>query len=68
MTNITGKLDRPYSEQKISCDVCLKEIPPSEAKSSEGESYVLNFCGLDCYEEWRARQPEQKKDEGLQGP
>lgn len=39
--------------EKVSCEVCLKEIPRSEAKVEEVKDYVAHFCGLDCYEKWR---------------
>ena len=39
-------------EAKVKCEVCLKEIPRSEAKSAEAIDYVVYFCGLDCYEKW----------------
>ena len=45
---------------RVSCDVCLKEVPRSEAQSPEGSDYVLYFCGLDCYEQWK----QQKDREG----
>jgi hypothetical protein len=50
---------------KIPCDVCHKEIPLSEARRFEAEDYVANFCGLDCYAEWKQRseamrQPDEK--------
>lgn len=37
---------------KVSCDVCLKEIPKSEAKVEEAADYVAYFCGLECYDKW----------------
>ena len=37
----------------ISCEVCLKEVPKSEAKSAEVNDYVAYFCGLDCYDKWQ---------------
>ena len=37
----------------ISCEVCLKEIPISEAKNEEASDYVVYFCGLDCYQIWK---------------
>ncbi len=43
-------------EPQINCNVCLKEIPRSGAKSHEAEEYVIWFCGLECYEQWRKRQ------------
>ncbi|ABA58089.1 hypothetical protein Noc_1614 [Nitrosococcus oceani ATCC 19707] len=55
------------SEPKLNCDVCLKEIPQSEAQSAEAEEYVRWFCGLECYEQWRndeknKENPEEKKE------
>lgn len=38
---------------KISCDVCRKEVPLSEAVVPEAKDYVAHFCGLDCYEQWK---------------
>lgn len=53
--------------EKISCDVCHKEIPLSEAKRFEAQDYVAHFCGLDCYATWKQRsealerQQQEKK-------
>lgn len=43
----------------LNCEVCLKEIPTSEAKSAEAEDYVAHFCGLECYEQWKARHQDE---------
>ena len=54
---------RPQSAaEQISCEVCHKEIPLSEAKSFEAEDYVAHFCGLECYSAWKQRSevPEQQ--------
>ena len=48
------------NEALVSCDVCLKEIPRSEAKVEEASDYVAYFCGLECYGKW---QQENNKDE-----
>ena len=53
---------KPVAEQ-VPCEICLKEIPASEAKTAEAVDYVAYFCGLDCYEKWkeqnqRARRPD----------
>lgn len=48
-------------EPKISCDACLKEVPRSEAKSHEGEEYVIWFCGLECYEQWKKAEDSSKE-------
>ena len=37
----------------VACDVCLKEIPKSEAKVEEATDYIAYFCGLECYEKWQ---------------
>jgi hypothetical protein len=50
--------------ERVSCDVCLKQVPKSEAKSPEASDYVLYFCGLDCYEQWRQQKdPEAPPSE-----
>jgi hypothetical protein len=45
----------------VSCEVCLKEIPVSEAKSEEASGYVAHFCGLECYAIWEAQQRKDDK-------
>lgn len=39
--------------ENVPCEICLKEIPQSEAKVVEVDDYVANFCGLECYEKWQ---------------
>lgn len=46
----------PDEEELVSCDVCLKEIPVSEAKSDEASDYVHHFCGLECFSKWQAQE------------
>ena len=48
----TGAID----EIKVKCEVCLKEVPQSEARIAEAVDYVVYFCGLDCYDEWAAKR------------
>ena len=48
------------NEKLVPCEVCLKEIPRSEAKVEEASDYVAYFCGLDCFEKW---QKENNKTE-----
>lgn len=45
--------NRVDDEMLIECEVCLKEIPGSEAKTDEVNDYVTYFCGLDCFEKWK---------------
>ncbi len=49
-------------EEKVSCEVCLKEIPVSEAKSAEAVDYFVHFCGLDCYEKWKAKEKQEARE------
>ncbi len=49
--------------ERVPCEVCLKEIPKSEAQSAEAQDYVAYFCGLQCYEEWAAEQIREKTRE-----
>ena len=46
-----GKI--PLDPEQIACEVCLKEIPISEAKSEEASDYVLHYCSLECYAKWK---------------
>ena len=48
------------SYEKIDCEICLTEIPISEATNEEACEYVAYFCGLDCYDTWRKQQEEQQ--------
>jgi hypothetical protein len=50
----------------VSCDVCQKEIPLSEANRFEAEDYVAHFCGLECFSTWKQRS-EVKKRQGEKG-
>ena len=59
---------RPESvAEKISCEVCHKEIPLSEANRFEAQDYVAHFCGLECYSTWKEhseaidRKQQEKK-------
>lgn len=48
------KTDTSEKEGVVTCEVCLKEIPRSTARSLEGPDYVYHFCGSRCYEKWLA--------------
>jgi hypothetical protein len=51
---------KPEEPLTVPCEVCLKEIPRSEALNSEAEDYVVHFCGLDCYRAWAANAEERQ--------
>ena len=46
----------PEDSVLVSCEVCLREIPRSEAGIVEAEDYMMHFCGLECYRQWREAQ------------
>ncbi len=47
--------DKPVEVETVKCEVCLKEVPLSEATVSEASDYFVNFCGLECFEKWKAQ-------------
>jgi len=51
-----GGQTKNSQEMTVSCEVCMKEIPASEAKTAEAVDYVAHFCGLECFEKWKHRQ------------
>lgn len=44
--------------ENVPCKTCLTEIPHSKAKIVEVDDYVMNFCGLECYEKWQKEKTE----------
>ncbi len=57
MVNVAAGID----EGNVECEMCLKEIPHSEAGIVEANDYVMYFCGLDCYRQWRETIPEKDR-------
>jgi hypothetical protein len=49
---------KPPESQRVPCEVCLKEVPKSEAEMAEARDYVAYFCGLECYDKWRRERAE----------
>jgi hypothetical protein len=49
---------------KMACYVCMKEVPISEIVSFEATDYVVHFCGLDCYDQWK-NLPEKSISERI---
>lgn len=47
----------------VKCEICLKEVPKSEAKISEAQDYVMHFCGLDCYDKWQKKCESDAKED-----
>ncbi|MFZ2300854.1 MAG: DUF3330 domain-containing protein [Gallionella sp.] len=53
-------------EASVSCDMCRKEVPLSEAVIPEAADYVAHFCGLNCYSQWK-KQSEHRQQGGGTG-
>jgi hypothetical protein len=53
--------DKSSDPELVACEVCLKEVPLSEATVPEALDYVAHFCGLECYEKWKQQggKPDQ---------
>ena len=47
--------DKPLETTTVACDICLKEIPASQARNEEVLDYVVHFCGLECYATWKGQ-------------
>ena len=43
----------PVQEDRVACEVCLREVPRSESLVPEAADYVAYFCGLECFEKWK---------------
>ena len=44
---------RASDAERVACEVCLREVPRSEAVVPEATDYVAYFCGLECFEKWK---------------
>ncbi|MDP2370364.1 DUF3330 domain-containing protein [Rhodoferax sp.] len=55
--------DKPVELDLIACEICLKEVPISEATVPEATDYVVHFCGVECYQKWK-RQADAPEDPG----
>ncbi len=56
--NTTSENSLPEDDQLVSCEVCLKSVPASEADIVEANDYVAYFCGLECYDIWRNKEKQ----------
>jgi hypothetical protein len=50
------------NRELVECEICLKEIPASEAKNEEASDYVLHFCGLECFDKWRSSEDKAEQN------
>ena len=54
--------DKPTEVEQIACDVCMKEVPLSQATVPESQDYVAHFCGLECYAKWKGEHEKTQPD------
>lgn len=45
----------------VPCEVCMKEVPLTEATVPEASDYVAYFCGLECYAKWKGEPGKVKE-------
>jgi hypothetical protein len=60
MVNKSG----PTENEKVSCAICRKEIPLTEAVIPEAADYMAHFCGLECYAQWKKESERAGKNAG----
>ena len=53
--------------EKVSCAICRKEIPLTEAVIPEAADYMAHFCGLECYAEWKQQSERPVQPRGKPG-
>lgn len=44
--------------ETIACNICLDEIPNTVNQNAEADEYVSNYCGLECYQQWRDKHAD----------
>ena len=60
--------DKPVEVERVACVICLKEVPITEATVPEAADYVMHFCGLGCYEEWKKQRGKPDDQAEKSGP
>ncbi len=48
--------ERTTTEEEVTCELCLREVPVSEAQCAEAADYFLYFCGADCFAKWTGQE------------
>ena len=54
--------DQAIELEQVSCEICMKEVPMTEAMVPEAEGYFVHFCGLDCYQQWKSKSKDPGKE------
>ena len=42
--------------EKVACEVCHKNILTTDAQREEATDYIIYFCGLNCYDQWKHQE------------
>lgn len=48
--------EKPVEVVRVQCEICLKEVPISEAQVFEATDYFVHFCGVECYDKWKGQR------------
>ena len=56
--------DKPTDLTLVSCEVCLKHVPVSEAAVPEASDYFVHLCGLECYQRWKDQREAPSPQNG----
>jgi|GEM_PF-6765208 len=54
-------MPKPNEVEKLSLDICRREIPRSELGISEADDYIVHYCGTDYYAEQRIGKAKDDK-------
>jgi len=47
--------EKLVEEELIECEICMREVPITEATNPEATDYVVHYYGLACYERWTSQ-------------
>lgn len=61
---MTNHNNPPMTTEHVACEICMKEVPISEATVPEATDYVVHFCGLDCYQKWKSQEAQRVEPAG----
>jgi hypothetical protein len=59
--NAMTATEKRFDEELIACEICLKEVPITEATNPEATDYVVHYYGLECYERWTTQDAKPGK-------
>ncbi len=57
-----NELNKVKETDLVACKTCLKEFPKADGHITEVDDYVINFCGLECYEKWQKKDSEKVQE------